>query len=897
MHWFEQVENALGFSRYLRRLCDADAGFYQRLRERGDSPWQAAEMLAWLDVQDCNTPELLARALRRLRQQVMAQLMVRDLAQGGALDEVMAGCTALAEVCVQYALRWHNRWLAVIHGQPVETATGQPIELTVVGMGKLGGGELNVSSDIDLVYLYIEDGETSGPRPVTHHQYFATLAQRLARALAEVTADGFVFRVDARLRPWGDAGPLAISYAALEDYLVAHGREWERYAWIKGRALTGNRLDELAGIIRPFVYRKYLDFGAISALRDLHAQIRREVTRRDRAGNIKLGPGGIREIEFIAQVFQLIRGGQDAALQIRATREVLDGLQVRGLLQAEQVDCLQRAYVFLRNLEHRLQYLDDMQTQMLPNQAQDRQQIARSMGFADEPVFLQALDALRSQVSYCFAQVFASQGEADDVDAWRALWLGLLEDTDARVQLASAGYADPTAVLARLTQMRRAGRYTNLPERSRARFDKLAAMILPAAGGYADADQNLGRALDLLETVAGRGAYLALMEEHPVTLKKMVELCASSAWAAAYLTANPILLDELIDDAGLWQEFDPTVFAHALAQELAHANGDVERQMDVLRHFRHRQLFRFLVLDLAGRLPLQTLAHGLTKLAEVILQAVLPLAWARVPGQHDATVRFAIIGYGKLGAQELGYASDLDMVFLYDDTTPDAGEWYARLAQRIISWLTAFTPAGILYDTDLRLRPDGASGLLVSNVAAFRDYQMAHAWTWEHQAITRARFVAGDARIGTQFDEIRREALQLARPAGSLLSDVLEMRQRIHQAHPNHSGLFDLKHDPGGMLDVEFMVQYLVLRWSAHYPALMDNVGCVALLARAARYGLLEEQAAGAVGAAWQTYWHRQHALRLKGADQAQVPVEEVQPLVNAVLGLWSRLMCADASA
>ena len=889
MNLNEQIAQARRFSRYFQRICDADPALCEGLLLRQGAIWQADEMTAWLAGQDCSTPERLSSALRRLRHQVMAALMVRDLARGGDLAAVVEGCTLLAEVCIRHSLRAHDHWLAEIHGTPVD-ASGCPIELAVIGMGKLGGGELNVSSDIDLVYLYAEEGETSGRRSVTHHQYFVMLAQRLARSLSEVTAEGFVFRVDARLRPWGDSGPLAVSYDAFENYLVAHGREWERYAWVKGRAITGSRSDELVALIRPFVFRKYLDFGAISALRDLHAQIRREVVRRDRASNIKLGPGGIREVEFIAQVFQLIRGGQDTALQARPTLVVLDLLADRGLLQPQQVNYLREAYVFLRNLEHRLQYLDDAQTQMLPNAEQDRLHVAQAMGFADEAAFMQALEQHRQQVSECFATVFAGPEDQSDVDAWRALWMGLLEDRDALSQLSAAGYTSPDSLLQRLTETRRAGRYTTLPERSRDRFDALAAALLPLAGQFDQPDQTFGRVLDLLEAIAGRGAYLALLEEYPLTLKKVTSLCSASAWAAAYLTANPILLDELLDDATLDQEFDPEVFAANLARQLAHAEGDVERQMDVLRHFRHRQVFRFLVLDLTGHLPLPALAGGLTRLAEVILQAVLPLAWARVPGRHREVPRFAIIGYGKLGARELGYASDLDMVFLYDDDAPEAGSLYARLAQRVVGWLTTFTPAGMLYDTDLRLRPDGVSGLLVSSTDAFRDYQRSQAWTWEHQAITRARFVAGDPVIGSLFDAIRLEILQHP-PGPALLADILDMRQRVHAGHRNDTDLFDVKHDAGGMIDIEFMVQYLVLRWSASHPELTENIGCVALLERAAQAGLIPQADAVAVGAAWQEYWRIQHALRLKGMDKARLPCHEVSAAVNTVTALWQALM------
>ncbi|WP_124949129.1 bifunctional [glutamate--ammonia ligase]-adenylyl-L-tyrosine phosphorylase/[glutamate--ammonia-ligase] adenylyltransferase [Sulfuriferula thiophila] len=890
MNPVDLVTAASQHSRYLRRLVAAEAHFADTLVAHLDTPWNTTLMQAQLDALQIVDAHSLQVALRKLRQAVMAQMVVRDLAGLGDLHEVMRMCTDLAQVAVRYALRYHTIWLAETHGMPMN-ADGTPMELAVVGMGKLGGGELNVSSDIDLVYLYADEGETTGDKPISYHQFFVLLAKKIGLAISEITADGFVFRVDTRLRPWGDAGPLAMGYAAFEDYLVTHGREWERYAWIKGRALTGSRLDELNAIVRPFVFRKYLDFNAFAAMRELHAQIRREVIRRDRVDNIKLGPGGIREIEFIAQVFQLIRGGQVPALQARATLAILPMLAARGSLPEQAVSELREAYFFLRNLEHRLQYLDDAQTQMLPTQAEEQSRIASSMGFADYSAFLLKLNMHRTHVSRHFDQVFAAPQADGTHHPLSALWLGLIDEEESKAQLANLGFDDADAVYQRLQQSRKSSRYVGLPASNRARLDTLVPQLIEVAASLPPRDSTLARIMDLLETVSRRASYLALLVEYPATLRQLAKICAASPWAAQYLTRNPMLLDELLDTRVLYTPPDWVALRAELAAQMQAQEGDVERQMDGMRHFRQRVTFHLLAQDLAGILPLEKLSDYLSDLAALILDATLPLAWAGVRNRHCEAPHFAIIGYGKLGGRELGYASDLDMVFLYQDDAPDAAEHYARLAQRIITWLSSTTAAGILYETDLRLRPDGASGLLVSSIAAFSEYQRNHAWTWEHQALTRARFVAGDAAVGALFEPIRCDILTQQRDLAKLREDVRNMRQKMHDGHPNHSALFDIKHDAGGIVDVEFIVQYLILAYSARHRQLTENAGNLALLKIAAELGLIASDTAEAVRTAYRQFRQLQHSLRLQGADAARVEGESVAVHANAVKTLWTQVL------
>jgi glutamate-ammonia-ligase adenylyltransferase len=764
-------------------------------------------------------------------------------------------------------------------------------------MGKLGGGELNVSSDIDLIFLYPEEGETSlvsyplplgegsGVRALSNHEFFIRLGRKLNAAISENTADGYVFRVDMRLRPWGESGPLAMSYAMLEDYLSAQGRPWERYAWIKARPLTGSRHDELMAIVRPFVFRKYLDFGAFAAIRDLHVQIRREVARREFQNNVKLGPGGIREIEFTAQVFQLIRGGQKPALQQQATLAVLAELERGGLMTADAHAELVAAYNFLRRLEHRLQYLDDAQTQVLPEDAESHAMLAEAMGYADYSALLAALDSHRNKVTRHFEQVFAAPQTDQQSHPLTALCCGALDEAAAFALLSQAGYTEPARVRATLDQVRDAT--AMLPESTQLRLNALLPPALEIIGSLPQPEDTLDRFTALILAIARRATYLALLTEYPAALRQLARLLSASPWAARMLNRQPQLLDELIDPRQLLEQPGWPGLAANLAAGMDALDDDTERQMDTLRRFKQVQTLHLLAQDVAGRLTLERLSDHLSHLADTLLADTLKRCWAGLKTRHRDTPRFAVIGYGKLGGKELGYASDLDLVFLYDDPDGRAAEIYARLAQRINTWLGTLTPAGTLYETDLRLRPDGASGLLVSSIEAFRDYQLRHAWTWEHQALTRARFVCGDAGIGAAFETFRRELLCAPRDPEKLRDEVLAMREKMHAGHVNPTNLFDLKHDSGGIVDVEFAVQYLVLANAHTHPELTGNVGNIALLARAAALGLLPGNIALPAADAYRELRRRQHGIKLAGAEFARVAADSLDGHPAAVRALW----------
>ncbi len=916
-------------------------------RERGD---------AWRDEAHLNA------GLRALRAKVFAASLDRDLARLADVGDVMATSTALAEVAIDEALAFHARRLAVLHGVPRGGERGEPQDLMVVGMGKLGGGELNVSSDVDLVFVYGEDGETRADRPdpsvrpIANDTFFTRLGRSLIGSLADVTADGFVFRVDMRLRPDGDAGPLVTRFAMLERYLVGSARDWERFAWIKGRVVSRpvfgrDASGELERLIAPFVYRRYLDFGAIDALRQLHGQIRaeaarREGVRRSRSArgkadsgriDVKLGRGGIREIEFVAQHFQLIRGGRMPQLRLRPTRATLERLVDDGLLDADVGARLRVAYDFLRDVEHRLQYLDDAQVHTLPSRDADDDRarvgaMCAPLVDADGKAPFDALvDALETQRRFVEAQFDAIFGDDDPrpadaatQDVWAAFVGPGANPGDAATQapllerLAAAGYVPPDAAFARLGGLARSARVRALSAAARRRLDALVPRLVAASSGTPDPNATLGRWFDLIEAIAGRSAYLALLDEYPAALVGVTRLLAASPWAAHYLTRHPLLLDELIDapqseherrDGDAWSSYWRDVAAD-LDRRLTAASGDAERQMDVLREVHHAETFRLLIDDLGGRLPIESLSDQLSALADLVLDAAIAHGWAHfVAGRTGATSlparpSFAVIAFGKLGGKELGYASDLDLVFLFDarrEADPaEAAHRYARFAQRLNLWLTARTTAGALFDIDLRLRPDGAAGVVVSSFDAWSRYERRDrdtgAWTWEHQALTRARFSAGDREIGAAF-EAERVAILTSRVLDDdgrarLRDEVVAMRRRMHDGHPNRSGLFDLKHDEGGMVDIEFAVQYLVLAYAAVDRRLVDNVGNIALLGRAADAGRIDRGDAERVADAYRLYRARQHAVRLAdpNAGAARIAADACRDERDAVRRLWRSL-------
>jgi glutamate-ammonia-ligase adenylyltransferase len=867
--------------------------------------------------------------LRLARQRLMLWIAFRDLNGMADLKEVTHALSHFAEEAVALSIAYIREDLGQRFGLPWSGVTDSEMPLMVVGMGKLGGLELNLSSDIDLIFLYEHEGETQGaPKSLSFHEWFTRMGKRLIKLLAEHDSNGFVFRVDMRLRPNGDSGPLVCSLDMLEEYLLVQGREWERYAWIKGRLISPlphspdfayceRELDQL---IRPFVYRRHLDYGVIASIRELHAQIQHEAEKRSsnhhgRSKDIKLGRGGIREIEFLAQMFQLMRGGTDPRFRIRPTLEVLGLVKQQGILPAEEVDALKLAYVYLRRLEHRIQVWEDQQTHYLPEDESARSRLASSMAGPDQiqeqATFLGELDKHQTAVAQYFEKAFVLD------DASR------LDSTSLPAGWEPDGALFPESA-ARWLAWADSSKQRQLPEKSRLIFNNLirkAADSLQADQPISiSADLTLLRFFDLLEAVARRSAYLSILSEYPQALSNVLALLKASQWGAGYLTRHPHLLDYLLNSRiekaliehpeEYWKEVKNTLDMR-LDDVMADGDGS-EQAMDILRVTHHTETFITLLADLGigvdHELSVEKVSDHLSALADLILQTTFERVWPSVVKKFglptDASAPFAVISYGKLGGKELGYASDLDLVFLYQAKETDfaAQEIYALLAKRMINWLTTYTSAGSLFEIDTRLRPNGSAGFLVTNADAFKKYQLRQgdnaAWVWEHQALTRARFSAGCKAVGTFFDDVRFEVLSQKRDVDQLRLEILEMRRKVHAGHPNPSADFDLKHDAGGMVDIEFIVQFLVLAFSNTHPQLIANLGNIALLRIAGEAGLIQASMAQEVGDAYRLLRARQHRLRLDGAEKTRVDLGLEPELVRArevVLGLWQEIFHAPS--
>ncbi len=883
--------------------------------------------------------EALGKQLRVFRRREMLRIVWRDIAGWAELRETTHDLSYMAEASIDYALSNLYQWQCEELGTPVNEE-GVIQQLVVLGMGKLGAWELNVSSDIDLIFAFPEEGEVKGgPKSLTNSEFFSRLGKKLIHSLDQQTADGFVFRVDMRLRPFGKGGPLVSSFNSFENYYLVHGRSWERYAMVKVRVVAGDHEqgEALLSMLRPFVYRRYLDYGAYESLRELKVMITQEVKRKGMKNNVKLGSGGIREVEFIAQVFQLIRGGRDTDLQERRVLIVLDCLVKKKLLPDYVVNELKQAYIFLRNTEHRLQEYQDRQTHNLPDDEAGQARLALAMGFESWPSFLSELDQHRENVEGHFEQVFvAPQIETGEIENSKveqsktkvdseqqsefqqleALWYNKLDEDDAFGLLAKKGFSDCASVLKQLKTLHGSRQYASLSRQGQTRLDRLMPLLLGALQQVDNVDITFERILSLLSNVARRSVYLALLLENPMVLSQLIKLCSASPWIARYLQQLPILLDELMDPRSLYQPPEKRELENEIRQRLAQLDvDDVEQGMDALRHFKQSNVLRVAAADIADALPLMKVSSHLSWIAEVILDESLEQAWRHLVSRHGRPVckleqgedsvcdkGFAIIGYGKLGGYELGYASDLDMVFLHGCESnnlmtlgeEEKGEkpiavavFFARLGQRIIHLLTAHTSAGILYEADMRLRPDGASGLLVTNLKSYQNYQLKKAWLWEHQALVRARVVAGDPQIAEQFADIRREVLSQQRDKAVLRQEVLDMRIRMRkELSKEKKGQFDLKQGAGGIVDIEFMVQYGVLAWAFEKPDLLEFTDNIRLLEGLASAGLMVKADVEVLSDAYRTFRARLHKMALQ-EQPGLVDAEEYSELSAAVRRIW----------
>ncbi|HTY93342.1 MAG TPA: bifunctional [glutamate--ammonia ligase]-adenylyl-L-tyrosine phosphorylase/[glutamate--ammonia-ligase] adenylyltransferase [Steroidobacteraceae bacterium] len=924
----ESAPRVAAASSFVAEACERDPSLLASLVDRGDlESAAAADAVGFFEARAPSWPpgaqpdeaEVMA-ALRRWRVREMVRLAWRDLAGFATITQILQEQSAFAHSAIRQGLRHAQRLLTPRHGVP-RSATGAAQELIVVGMGKLGGGELNFSSDVDLVFLFAEHGETDGPRPLANEDFFTRLGQLLIRLLEARTAEGYLFRVDMRLRPFGDSGALVASFGAFEDYLQGQGRDWERYAWVKARPMTGEaeyaRIYESA--VRPFVYRRYLDYGVFESLREMKAMIEREVERGELAGNIKLGPGGIREIEFLAQSLQLIRGGREPWLRTPSLLKVLPLLDRARLLPPGAAAQLQHAYEFLRRIENRLQERADEQTHTLPVQPAAQALLAQAMRLPDWPALQRELDAHRECVSRHFRAVVF--GAAAPATAGVAMDLESPASSDGGRALAGSlarlGWsADPLPAAQRLSHLHGAGFVRRLDAAGRRRLQALLPQLLSLIAGVSDPDATLERVLRIIEAIGKRSAYYALLNERPDARARLVEICRYGDFLVRQLAANPLLLDELIDE----RLFDVLPGREQLTQELALQvdplqEQDPERQVEALRHFQQAAVFRVAVADLTGRLPLMQVSDRLTEIAELIIERVIELSMHQICAKwgvpmcgHAAQrrpVAICVIGYGKLGGRELGYGSDLDLVFLHDsegehqytegaanaDGSIDNQLFFVRLAQRILHLLTMHSAAGRLYEVDVRLRPSGKGGLLVTSLAAFTEYQKREAWTWEHQALLHARAVAGDPGLRARFEAVRTEVLRHHLKREGLRAEVRRMRERMRrELSRGGPGRFDIKQDAGGVADIEFLAQYWALAWALRYPPLVMFSDTIRQLESLASADLVPQSSVDALTAAYRAYRERTHRISLEGGANV-VPADQFVAERAAVTAIWKSAM------
>ncbi|MGM0452592.1 MAG: bifunctional [glutamate--ammonia ligase]-adenylyl-L-tyrosine phosphorylase/[glutamate--ammonia-ligase] adenylyltransferase [Thermodesulfobacteriota bacterium] len=859
--------------------------------------------------------EQLGTGLRRLRNREMVRIAWRDLSGRCDLFETMSDLSALADACLIHALDFLHHLACERYGCPV-SAEGVPQQLVVLGMGKLGGRELNFSSDIDLIFAYPEAGETEGgPSAMPNEEFFTRLCRRVIDVLAKSTVEGSVFRVDTRLRPYGDAGPLVMSFDGMENYYQTLGREWERYALIKARVIAG---DVSAGQwllerLQPFVFRRYLDYGTFESLREMKNKIERQVIRKGLSGNIKHGTGGIREIEFFGQIFQLIRGGIDPRYRERRLLKVLLVMMKDRCIARQVYEELFSAYIFLRNTEHRLQMYDDMQTHSLPAEAAGQMRLAVAMGFADWPAFHKQLTEHMDRVHSHFHELLSPEiPEAEDDEQIETVWQHPEDRARNRKILETAGFDEPEAVLCALDNLREAAESTDIASHSRERLDRLMPQMLRFTIETDRPVLVFTRLMSLIESILRRSCYISLLLENPGALQHLVRLARISPWIVSFLSSHPLLLDELLDVRTLYDPLDKAALSAELSERLSRiAEDDVEMQMDELRVFKQVNTFRIVAADVTGNLPLMKVSDRLTYLAETILAAALDLTWrhlverygrpSHLNGAADGEMGFACIAYGKLGGFELGYGSDLDLVFLHtaQQGHTEGGrlksifnsEFYARLGQRIIHFLSAPTSTGKLYEADLRLRPSGNAGVLVSHIDGFEQYQRRDAWTWEHQALIKARPIIGDEAVLSRFAEIREQVIAISRDPAVLRDTVVRMREKMRKAHVRAKpGRFDLKQDPGGIIDIEFLVQYLILLHADQHAQLRRWTDVVRQLNALALSDIIDDLTAHSLKQAYLIYRYFVHRLNLQ-EKPAILPEKRFRELRRRVNAIWARYL------
>ena len=866
--------------------------------------------LAFLQDHPVDAEASLAKQLRLFRRREMVRIAWRDLAGWSDLDETLSDLTAQAEACIQVALDFFYQQACKRWGVPT-LSDGSAFNIVVLGMGKLGAWELNYSSDIDLIFAYAEDGVLNAKKEISYGEFFTRICRSLIKMLDENTVDGFVFRTDVRLRPFGDSGPLIMTFDGMENYYLTQAREWERYAMIKARQVAGDYAtgEQLAAMIKPFVYRRYLDYGAFEELRSLKFQITQELRRKDRMDNVKLGPGGIREVEFIGQAFQLIRGGQNHALQQREIQVILEVLDELKLMRPDDVATLKFAYRFLRRVENHIQQYQDKQTHDLPKQALVQQILAYSLDFEDWDSFKQELDSVRTSVHAIFDVVFSLSEQDNQKQAARLIWIGA-DEVQSLEALVDYGFDDPQTIYTALQDFKISHPVKRMTNKGASVLDRLIPLLIERLPSVENRDVTLLRILDLFEAVAGRNVYLSLLAENPDALNQLITLAAASPWICEYLALYPILFDALLDPRALFEPLKKADLSRDLQRELDKIDSsDSEQLMISLRQFKHQNVLRVAAADIMGAVPVMIVSDYLTWIAEVILEQLLERAWLMLtekhgcpPGKDPAKASgFGIIGFGKFGGIELGYASDLDLVFVYDcadghsvtngDKPINSGQFYLRLAQKIRHILDTKMLSGVLYECDLRLRPNGDSGLLVTHIHHYEDYLREQAWTWEHQALVRGRFITGDETLKTEYEAIRSRILAMPRNIADLKQQVREMREKMREhLDSQDKNVFDLKQSKGGIADIEFMVQFGVLAETANNLRLATYTDNVRLLDGLAEHGFINASDAVLLKKAYCSYRDYGHHQVLQG-ESATASDDEFSELRTQVDRIWQVLM------
>jgi len=853
--------------------------------------------------------------LRRFRNRHLLRVLWREVLQLAELSETLQQLSLLGDRLLDAATQYGIKQLEPRYGQ-VRDSAGQIVPMVILGMGKLGGRELNFSSDIDIIFCYPEGGETDGQRKTSAQEYFARLSRQVIALLDEVTVDGFAFRIDTRLRPFGDSGPPVVSFAAMESYLLQHGRDWERYAYVKARivgprppAEVANELDN--NLIRPFVYRRYLDYGVFASVREMQEMIATEVRRRELADNVKLGPGGIREAEFIVQAMQLVRGGSEPALQSRELQKVLPLLvSDRGITQSA-ADEIGSAYRYLRRLENFIQAIDDRQTHDLPSSEIDRERLCLAMCYSSWEQLVEDLDRHRATISAQFASI-AFRGQEDKSSpgkqALSRLWESDASEQQWAEELRSFSDEHAEALAEKIVAFASLSITQQVDAVSAGRLQTFVPNLIELVAASDKPVAALSRTLSVTERILRRSAYLALLNENHSALLKLVDLCRESQYIADQIARYPALLDELLDP----RNYSEGVTKEELAAELqlrlsGDATLDSEEKVQIIVQYQRAAMFRIAVADFNEKLPIMKVSDALTWLAEVVLEETLRIAWSDLTTRHGVPhyaldgvsheAGFGIVGYGKLGGLELSYGSDLDIVFLHDsigenqytngDKPLDNTMFFSRLVRRLVHILTTQSGSGELYEIDTRLRPDGRSGLLVSNTDAFERYQEENAWTWEHQALLRARPAAGSDSIAREFERIRHETLTKRVDRDKLRDDVVGMRRRMRkELDSSDKRVFDLKHGGGGIGDIEFLVQYLVLREASADPDVIFYSDNIRQLDALVAGEILDKPTGARLQDIYRAYRLQLHRLVLDG-QKALCDNESFRPERDFVTEVW----------